>query len=156
MAPAGRGARAYRSVVVLAGLEFKFPLKLRGMDFETIADISLLAISALGIGVPAWLVSYPPRMVRSWPWFLRLLLAVLGTHAVIYALFLFCIYPVARAYAEAHPTYALDGILLVPADQGWRIGAVFAPVFFAIRFCFLRYRRRPNHEAALPIPGNAD
>jgi len=125
------------------------------MDFDTITDVSLWVIAALGIGVPAWLVFYPPRIVRSWPSFVRALFAVLGTHAAIYALFYCCIYPVVRVYAEAHPGYLLDGILLVPPNQGWRIGAVVAPVFFAIRLCFLAYRRRTNHDASLPTSGNA-
>jgi hypothetical protein len=80
------------------------------MDFDTITDVSIWAIFALGLSLPAWLVFYPPRIIRSWPSFLRLLIAILCTHAAIYALFYCCIYPVVRAYAGAHPGYLLDGI----------------------------------------------
>ena len=125
------------------------------MDFDTITDVSMWGIFALGLGIPAWLVFYPPRIVRSWPEFVRPFLAILCTHAAIYALFYCCIYPVVRAYAEAHPGYLLDGILLVRPNRGWRIGVVVAPVFFAIRLCYLAYRRRTNHDASLPTPGNA-
>ncbi|HZJ17872.1 MAG TPA: hypothetical protein VFD27_22655 [Chthoniobacteraceae bacterium] len=124
------------------------------MDFDTITDVSIWAIFALGLSLPAWLVFYPPRIIRSWPSFLRLLIAILCTHAAIYALFYCCIYPVVRAYAGAHPGYLLDGILLVPPNTGWRIGVVVAPVFFAIRFCLVAYRRRSNHDASLPTSGS--
>ncbi|MES2470604.1 MAG: hypothetical protein V4675_25140 [Verrucomicrobiota bacterium] len=108
------------------------------MSFETISSVSFWLIAALGLGVPAWLVFYPPGFLRAGPSFLRLLLGVLVTGVAIYALFYGFIYPAVQASADAEG--ALDGILLVPPTCGWMIGAIVTPVFFAVRLCCLAYR----------------
>jgi hypothetical protein len=132
---------------------------LRGnMDFDTITDVSIWAIFGISLMIPAWLVFAPPRIVRSWPTIFRPVLAVLCTHAAIYALFYCGIYPTVRAYNRARFSDGvgiLDGILLVHPGSCWRFAAIVAPVLLVVRFCFLAFRHRHRHDDPSPTTGNA-
>ena len=112
------------------------------MEFDTISDISFCALYNLIFCVPAWLILYPPRHVRSWPSIYRPLLAFVGAEAGIYALFYGFVYPASRAYHDAHPYSLLHGILMVPPGGAWRLVAPVIIVLSGARTIYFAFIHR--------------
>jgi hypothetical protein len=110
------------------------------MSFDTICDVSFAALYVLVLGVPAWFVFYPPRRVRSWPWFCRPILAVVCAQLGTYALFYAFVYPASRAYLRAHPS-VLCGILCVQPSGVWVAIAIVTGIFFLLYCCYLAVRK---------------
>ena len=112
------------------------------MDFETVSKISEPALNVLGLGVPAWLVFYPPRKMRARPWWFRGSVAMLAAEAGIYALFYGFVYPAAAAYRSAfereHPGSALfmDGILMTGPNL-WIPLALYTALCLILRSLYL-------------------
>src|SRR5439155_12619152 len=90
------------------------------MSHQAFMDACLWAVAAVAMGMPIWLVLWPPRRVRTLPLFVRPVLATVCSEAAIY-FFIFCIvYPVAAAYGRAHPgVLQCYSILCLPPSCTW-------------------------------------
>jgi hypothetical protein len=100
----------------------------------------IVPLWAIVFVVPVWRVFASPRWGSAWPFFLRILLAVLCAQAVVYGIFYGLIYPVVDTYAWAHPVCILDGITLFPPYFFCMPATVISLLLWGVRASILAIR----------------
>jgi hypothetical protein len=103
-------------------------------DFSNVMEVCLWAVPVVMVAGAAWPIFRPPRIVHSWPRFVRPLLGAATALAAAYALIFGIAGPIEAAQFNAHPgIYDLPVMML--GDLELSIGAIaISCVLFAIRF----------------------
>jgi hypothetical protein len=76
---------------------------------DTAMEICLWAVPVIMVAGAAWPIFFPPRKIRSWPYFTRPLLGVVVAEAGVYALLFGVVRPLIDArFAADHGFICLD------------------------------------------------